>query len=61
MAHWMLQNGKPKPALVKLVGLMRTVGNDPLWYKRLWQIMPEAAQQVGVSRRALEALCVAGM
>ena len=61
MAHWMLQNGKPKPALVKLVGLMRTVGNDPLWYKRLWQIMPEAAQQVGVSRLALEALCVAGM
>lgn len=61
MAHWMLQNGKPKPALVKLVGLMRTVGNDPLWYKRLWQIMPEAAQQTGVSRLALEALCVAGM
>jgi hypothetical protein len=61
MAHWMLQNGKPKPALVKFVGLMRTVGNDPLWYKRLWQIMPEAAQQVGVSQLALEALCVAGM
>lgn len=61
MAHWMLQNGKPKPALVKFVGLMRTVGNDPLWYARLWQIMPEAAQQVGVSRLALEALCVAGM
>lgn len=61
MAHWMLQNGKPKPALVKFVGLMRTVGNDPLWYARLWQIMPEAAEQVGVSRLALEALCVAGM
>lgn len=61
MAHWMLQNGKPKPALVKFVGLMRTVGNDPLWYARLWRIMPEAAQQVGVSRLALEALCVAGM
>lgn len=61
MAHWMLQNGKPKPALVKLVGLMRTVGNDPLWYARLWQVMPEAAEQVGVSRLALEALCVAGM
>jgi tetratricopeptide (TPR) repeat protein len=61
MAHWMLQNGKPKPALVKFVGLMRTVGSDPLWYERLWQIMPEAAQQVGVSRLALEALCVAGM
>jgi hypothetical protein len=56
-----LQNGKPKPALVKFVGLMRTVGSDPLWYERLWQIMPEAAQQVGVSRLALEALCVAGM
>lgn len=61
MAHWLLQNGKPKPALVKFVGLMRTVGNDPLWYARLWEIMPEAAQQVGVSRLALEALCVAGM
>jgi len=61
MAHWMLQNGKPKPALVKFVGLMRTVGNDPLWYARLWKIMPEAAEQVGVSRLALEALCVAGM
>mgnify|MGYP001041094691 FL=1 len=61
MAHWMLQNGKPKPALVKLVGLMRTVGNDPLWYARLWQVMHEGAEQVGVSRLALEALCVAGM
>ena len=61
MARWMLQNGRAKPALVKFVGLMRTVGNDPLWYERLWQIMPEAAEQVGISRLTLEALCVAGM
>ena len=27
MAHWLLQNGKPKPALVKWVGLMRTIGS----------------------------------
>jgi cytochrome c-type biogenesis protein CcmH/NrfG len=61
MAHWLLQNGKPKLALVKWVGLMRTVGNDPLWYDRLWDVMPRAAEQVGVSPLALQALCVAGM
>jgi predicted Zn-dependent protease len=60
-ARWLLQHGKPKPALVKLVGLMRTVGNDRLWYDRLWEIMPQAADQVGVSPLALRALCVAGM
>lgn len=61
MAQWLLQNGKPKPALVKLVGLMRTVGSDPVWNSNLWQVMPLAAEQVGVSRLALEALCTAGM
>jgi cytochrome c-type biogenesis protein CcmH/NrfG len=58
---WLLQNGKPKPALVKWVGLMRTVGNDTLWYDRLWDVMPAAAVEVGVSPLALKALCVAGM
>lgn len=61
MAHWLLQNGKAKPALVKWVGLMRTVGSDQVWYDRLWTVMPMAAQEVGISRLALEALCVAGM
>lgn len=61
MGHWLLQNGKPKPALVKWVGLMRTVGNDRTWYDRLWTVMPIAAQEVGVSQLALQALCVAGM
>lgn len=57
MAHWLLQNGKPKPALVKWVGLMRTVGADQVWNDRLWTAMPAAAEQVGVSRLTLEALC----
>ncbi len=61
MAHWLLQNGKAKPALVKWVGLMRTVGSDQVWYDRLWTVLPVAAQEVGISRLALEALCVAGM
>jgi cytochrome c-type biogenesis protein CcmH/NrfG len=61
LAHWLLQNGKPKLALVKWVGLMRTVGNDTLWYDRLWDVMPRAAAEVGVSPLALKALCVAGM
>jgi cytochrome c-type biogenesis protein CcmH/NrfG len=61
MGHWLLQNGKPKPALVKWVGLMRTVGNDRTWYDRLWTVMPIAAQEVGVSQLALQALCIAGM
>jgi hypothetical protein len=61
MAYWLLQNGKAKPALVKWVGLMRTVGADRVWYGRLWAAMPSAAEQVGVSEVALQALCVAGM
>jgi cytochrome c-type biogenesis protein CcmH/NrfG len=61
MGLWLLQNGKAKPALVKWVGLMRTVGNDPLWYDRLWDVMPLAAEQADVSPLALKALCVAGM
>jgi hypothetical protein len=61
MAHWLLQNGKPKPALVKFVGLMRTVGSDPVWSSNLWQVMPQVAEQVGINRLTLEALCVAGM
>jgi hypothetical protein len=61
MAYWLLQNGKPKPALVKWVGLMRTVGRDQIWYDRLWAAMPLAAEKVGVDRLTLEALCVAGM
>lgn len=61
MAHWLLQNGKPKPALVKFVGLMRTVGSDPVWNSNLWQVMPQAAEQVGINRLTLEALCTAGM
>jgi hypothetical protein len=61
LAYWLLQNGKPKPALVKWVGLMRTVGTDQLWYRRLWAAMPSAAEQVGVSEVALQALCTAGM
>jgi predicted Zn-dependent protease len=61
MAHWLLQTGKAKLALVKWVGLMRTVGNDKIWYDRLWDVMPQAADQIGVSRLALKALCAAGM
>ena len=61
MAYWLLQNGKPKPALVKWVGLMRTVGADSLWYDKLWVAMPLAADQIGVDRLALQALCTAGM
>ncbi len=61
LGYWLLQNGKPKPALVKWVGLMRTVGADSLWYERLWEAMPLAADQAGVSRLALQALCTAGM
>ncbi len=60
-ALWLLQNGRPKQALVLWVGLMRTVGSDPLWYARLWDVMPEAAEQTNVSPLALQALCVAGM
>jgi len=61
MGHWLLQNGKPKPALVKWVGLMRTVGSDRTWYARLWTVMPIAAKEVGVTQLALQALCTAGM
>ena len=61
MAHWLLQNGKPKQALVKWVGLMRTVGADPVWYRRLWTVMPYAAKEVGISELVLQALCTAGM
>ena len=61
MGLWLLQSGKPKLALVKWVGLMRTVGNDTVWYNRLWDVMPVAALEVGVSPLALKALCVAGM
>ena len=61
MAHWLLQTGKAKLALVKWVGLMRTVGDDKIWYDRLWDVMPQAADQIGVSRLALKALCTASM
>ncbi len=61
MGHWLLQNNKPKQALVKWVGLMRTVGADPVWYQRLWTVMPDAAKEVGISELALQALCTAGM
>lgn len=61
MAHWLLQSGKAKLALVKWVGLMRTVGDDKIWYDRLWAVMPQAAEQVGVSKLALKALCTASM
>lgn len=61
MAHWLLQTGKAKLALVKWVGLMRTVGNDKIWYDRLWDVMPQAADRIGVSRLALKALCTASM
>jgi hypothetical protein len=61
MAHWLLQTGKAKLALVKWVGLMRTVGDDKIWYDRLWEVMPKAADQIGVSRLALKALCTASM
>lgn len=61
MGQWLLQNGKPKPALVKWVGLMRTVGSDQTWNDRLWTVMPRAAQEVGINQLALQALCVAGM
>jgi cytochrome c-type biogenesis protein CcmH/NrfG len=50
MAYCLLQNDKPKPALVKWVGLMRTVGADKIWYDRLWTAMPLAAEKVGVDR-----------
>lgn len=60
-ALWLLRTGKPKPALVRWVGLMRTVGGDPVWYARLWAVMPLAAARTGVSPLALRALCVAGM
>jgi hypothetical protein len=58
---WLMQNGKPKQALVKWIGLMRTVGSDPLWYDKLWAVLPNAADAVGVSPLALQALCTAGM
>lgn len=61
MAHWLLQTGKAKLALVKWVGLMRTVGDDKVWYDRLWDVMPQAADQVGISKLALKALCTASM
>ncbi|WP_210269791.1 tetratricopeptide repeat protein [Hyphomicrobium methylovorum] len=61
LAHWLMQSGKPKPALVKWVGLMRTVGTDEVWYDKLWEAMPGAAEQLGISKLALQALCSAGM
>jgi cytochrome c-type biogenesis protein CcmH/NrfG len=61
MGQWLLQNGKAKPALVKWVGLMRTVGNDQTWNDRLWTVMPMAAQEVGISQLTLQALCTSGM
>jgi hypothetical protein len=57
----LLQNGKAKPALVKWVGLMRTVGSDQMWNDRLWMVMPTAAQEVGINQLTLQALCTAGM
>jgi hypothetical protein len=41
--------------------LMRTVGDDKVWYDRLWDVMPQAADQVGISKLALKALCTASM
>lgn len=61
MGQWLLQNGKAKPALVKWVGLMRTVGDDQTWNDRLWTVMPIAAQEVGMSQLTLQALCTASM
>lgn len=61
MGRWLLQNGKAKPALVKWVGLMRTVGSDQTWNDRLWTVMPRAAEEVGISQLTLQALCTAGM
>jgi hypothetical protein len=61
MGLWLLQNGKAKPALVKWVGLMRTVGSDQMWNDRLWMVMPTAAQEVGINQLTLQALCTAGM
>jgi hypothetical protein len=61
MGLWLLQNGKAKPALVKWVGLMRTVGSDQTWNDRLWMVMPTAAQEVGINELTLQALCTAGM
>lgn len=61
MGKWLLQNGKAKPALVKWVGLMRTVGNDQTWNDRLWTVMPRAAEEVGISQLTLQALCTSGM
>ncbi|WP_425906208.1 tetratricopeptide repeat protein [Nitrobacter sp. TKz-YC02] len=61
IGQWLLQNGKAKPALVKWVGLMRTVGNDQTWNDRLWTVMPRAAEEVGISQLTLQALCTSGM
>lgn len=61
MGLWLLQNGKAKPALVKWVGLMRTVGSDQMWNDRLWMVMPTAAQEVGITQLTLQALCTSGM
>ena len=61
MGLWLLQNGKAKPALVKWVCLMRTVGSDQTWNDRLWMVMPTAAQEVGINELTLQALCTAGM
>jgi hypothetical protein len=61
MGLWLLQNGKAKPALVKWVGLMRTVGSDQTWNDRLWMVMPTAAQEVGINELTLQALCTSGM
>ncbi|WP_366408289.1 cytochrome C biogenesis protein [Nitrobacter sp. 62-13] len=61
MGLWLLQNGKAKPALVKWVGLMRTVGSDQTWNDRLWMVMPTAAEEVGINQLTLQALCASGM
>lgn len=61
IGQWLLQNGKAKPALVKWVGLIRTVGNDQTWNDRLWTVMPRAAEEVGISQLTLQALCTSGM
>jgi tetratricopeptide (TPR) repeat protein len=61
MGLWLLQNGKAKPALVKWVGLMRTVGSDQTWNDRLWMVMPAAAEEVGINQLTLQALCASGM
>jgi predicted Zn-dependent protease len=61
MGHWFLQHGKPKRALIKWLGLMRAVGDDQVWYDRLWLAMPLAAEQIGIDRLALQSLCTASM